>query len=266
VRVGSVGEEKTGSGIAGLAATWSGSTDPADPAVAFVHGAPDTGRSFLAAAERLSHVRVLTYDRRGYGRSLGAQPPPRSLGDHAADLLALLGDQPTTVVGHSFGSCVAMLAAIQRPDVIVSLGLWEPPLPWEDWWPERSRRSVAGILADPDPDAVGERLVRTVLGDAAWDELGPERQQRRRLEGRAFVEDARAQLTRQFDLADIHVPAVVAYGSDTWPWGVETTTRAATILGAELIEVQGSHHFGHVTHPAEFAAFTQRAMELAPPR
>jgi len=56
-----------------------------------------------------------------------------------------------------------------------------------------------------------------------------------------------------------------AYGSDTWPWGIETTTRAATILGAELIEVQGSHHFGHVTHPAEFAAFARRAIELAPP-
>src|SRR4029077_5232040 len=135
-----VGEQRAGSREVGLAASWSGSTDPADPAVAFVHGAPDTGRRFLPVAEHLSGVRGLTYDRRGYGRSLDVQPPPRSLGDHASDLLDLLGDRPTTVVAHSFGSCVAILAAIRRPDVIVSLGLWEPPLPWEDWWPERSRQ------------------------------------------------------------------------------------------------------------------------------
>jgi len=261
-----VGEQRTGSAGTGLVSTWSGSTDPDEPAVAFVHGAPDTGRSFQAAADHLDGVRVLTYDRRGYGRSLSAEPPPRSLGDHASDLLDLLGEEPTTVVAHSFGSCVAILAAIRRPDVIVSLGLWEPPLPWEDWWPERSRQSVARIVEDPDPEAVGERLVRTVLGDAAWEALGPERRQRRRLEGRAFVEDARAQLTRQFDLEDIQVPCVLARGSDTWPWMVETATRAATILDADLVVVQGAHHFGHVTHPAEFAAFARKAIAQAPAR
>jgi len=217
-------------------------------------------------AEHLRGVRVLTYDRRGYGRSLEAEPAARSLGDHASDLIDLLGDRPTTVVAHSFGSCVAMLAAIRRPDVVVSLGLWEPPLPWEDWWPERSRQSVARIVEDPNPEAVGERLVRTVLGDAAWDRLGPERQRRRRLEGRAFVEDARAQLTRQFDLEDIQVPCVLARGSDTWPWMMETATRAAAILDAELIVVQGAQHFGHVTHPLEFAAFARRAIDRAPSR
>jgi pimeloyl-ACP methyl ester carboxylesterase len=259
-----VAEERTSIAGDGVAAWWSGSTDPADPALAFVHGAPDTGRSFLPVAERLSGVRVLTYDRRGYGRSLDAEPPARSLGDHASDLLDLLEDRPTTVVAHSFGSCVAILAAIRRPDVIVSLGLWEPPLPWEDWWPERSRQSVAGIVKDPDPDAVGERLVRTVLGDAAWDKLGPERQQRRRREGRAFVEDARAQLTRQFDLEDIAVPCVLACGSDTWPWMTDTANRASAILGAELITVEGAQHFGHVSHPVQFAAFARRALDLAP--
>jgi pimeloyl-ACP methyl ester carboxylesterase len=228
-----------------------------------VHGAPDSGRSFARATDHLADLRVLTYDRRGYGRSVDVEPPPRSLGDHAADLIGLLDGRPATVVAHSFGCCVAMLAAVQRPDLVDSLGLWEPPVPWEDWWPERSRQRVASIIEDPDPDAVGERLVRTVLGDAAWERLDADGRRRRRAEGRAFLQDARAQLVRPFHLHEIRVPCMVAYGADTWAPMIESTRRVATSMAAEIVEVPGAGHFGHVTHPAEFAAFARRAVERA---
>jgi pimeloyl-ACP methyl ester carboxylesterase len=250
-----------------LAATWHGGDDPDRPVVAFVHGAPDTGRSFLPVVAHLDGLRLLTYDRRGYGRSIGAQPRARALDDHVADLVALLArDVPATVVAHSFGCCVAMLASVRHPELIASLALWEPPVPWEEWWPERSRQAVARIVEEPDPEAVGERLFRTVIGDAAWDRLDAAAQGRRRAEGLTFVEDARAQLTRQFDLRDVMSPCVVAHGSLTWAPMIETTRRVAKELGADLVEeveVAGAAHFGHVTHPAEFAALVTRAVRLA---
>ncbi len=247
-------------------AQWSGPDDRESPAVAFVHGAPDTGRSFLPVVERLPGVRALVYDRRGWGRSVDVTPPATSIGDHVDDLLALLDERagrPTTVVAHSFGCCIALLASIRRPDVVCSLGLWEPPVPWEDWWSARARERVASIAAAPSADAVGERLVRTVLGDATWDGLSDAARARRRAEGRAFITEAREQLVRPFHLEEITVPCVIAVGEGTWDHMADAARRISAIVGAELIVVPGAEHFGHVTHPDAFAELARRAMAAA---
>jgi pimeloyl-ACP methyl ester carboxylesterase len=241
-----------------LWSTWSGPAD-AD-VVAFVHGAPDTSRSFAPVVERLSGVRALTYDRRGWGRSVDVTPPAVSLDDHVDDLLALLDGRPATIVGHSFGCCVALLASIRRPAAVSALGLWEPPFPWEDWWPEAARRVVAEIVEEPDPEAVGERLVRRVLGDEAWEALSDAGRRRRRAEGRAFVEEAREQLVPQFHLGDVTVPCVVAVGSETWPYMLDATQFVASSLAAPLLRVPGAGHFGHVTHPEGFAELAASAV------
>jgi pimeloyl-ACP methyl ester carboxylesterase len=247
----------------GIWASWSGPTSDETRRVVFVHGAADTGRSFGPVIERLGDVRVLTYDRRGWGRSVAAVPPATAIGDHVEDLLGLLAGRPATVVAHSFGCCIALLASIRRPETIRSLGLWEPPLPWEEWWPQPARDVVARIVADPDPEAVGERLVRTVLGDRAWEQLGEATRRRRRAEGVAFVEEAREQLTRQFELEEVSVPCVIGRGAQTWPHMLDATRRVATVLRADLVEVAAADHFGHVSHPDEFATFARRAINLA---
>lgn len=96
----------------------------------------DTGvdTSMLAAAAGLfatSH-RVITYDRRGFGRTDVA--PPRSktyLRRHADDLATLareLGAMPATVVGWRWGALVALAAAAFHPTIVKSLVLFEPPI------------------------------------------------------------------------------------------------------------------------------------------
>ena len=45
------------------------------------------------------------------------------------------GERPATVVGHSYGGAVAMLAAVRRPDLVTALGLFEPSMQWAPWWP-----------------------------------------------------------------------------------------------------------------------------------
>jgi pimeloyl-ACP methyl ester carboxylesterase len=64
-------------------------------------------------------------DRRGFGAS-----PPRDGGvdfEPDADDVAGLLDEPSHLVGHSYGGVVTLLAAARRPDSVRSLTVIEPP-------------------------------------------------------------------------------------------------------------------------------------------
>ena len=74
-----------------------------------VHGAMDRNTSFARVAEALAPSPIVRYDRRGYGRSRPAGTGP--LAAHVDDLVAILGDDPAVVVGHSYGGLVALGAA-----------------------------------------------------------------------------------------------------------------------------------------------------------
>src|SRR4249919_2946681 len=98
-------------------------SDEADaPVIVLVHGVFDSCQSFEGVIEHLvpEHT-VLTYDRRQWGRSRDAAPAA-TLDDHADDLLAVLGDRRATVVGHSYGGTVSLLAAVRAPERIRALG------------------------------------------------------------------------------------------------------------------------------------------------
>ena len=55
---------------------------PDELPVVLVHGAPDRAKNFRPVMELLSDLPLITYDRRGYGRSVDAiaarSPPSRS--------------------------------------------------------------------------------------------------------------------------------------------------------------------------------------------
>jgi pimeloyl-ACP methyl ester carboxylesterase len=84
----------------------------------------------LQRRELASSYRLITYHRRGYGKStLG--PQPVSMADQAADAAALLnhlGVRSAHVVGHSYGGVVALQLAHDHPRLVHSLALLEPPL------------------------------------------------------------------------------------------------------------------------------------------
>ena len=136
-------------------------------------------------------------------------------------------------------------------------------MPWAEWWPDRARAVVARIA---DHGEVGETLVRTVLGDDAWDRLDEAAQERRRAEGRTFVEEAREQLIPHFWLTDISVPCVLGQGSETWLHIRDASRRIASELGAPLQVVPGAGHFGHLSHPEGFADLVRSAVGAAATR
>lgn len=236
------------------------------PTVVLVHGAPDRSGSFRTLLEHLADSRVVVYDRRGYGRSVKADPPTSML-DHAHDLLEIVErfEPPRVVVAHSFGSNPTMLAATLRPAAFDALGLWEPPLPWLDWWSQSTRDYNTAIAASDEPGQMIEDMYRRLLGDEAWEALPPEAQERRRSEGVAFQVDMGSELTAPFAFADVRVPALVGYGTKTSQEHIHGARwLAGQLPGGRAYVVKGAGHFAHQTHPEQFASFVRRASSLVP--
>lgn len=152
------------------------------PKIVLAHGSLDRGASFTRVLRRLTDLEVVTYDRRGYHHSRDMFPLATSLGDHVDDLLAVVGDGPAVVIGHSYGGDVALGAAIEDPTTVWSVGAYEPPIPWAPWWPSRRRTNFV-----EDPDAFAESFFRRVAGDKAWDRLSDQARRDRRADGPALV-------------------------------------------------------------------------------
>jgi pimeloyl-ACP methyl ester carboxylesterase len=100
--------------------------------VVLIHGAfiSDAFWPLLDERALVERHRVITYRRRGYGRSPRPKEPV-SLARQAADcrgLLGHLGIECAHVVGHSYGGAIVLELATETPDIVHSLGLLEPAL------------------------------------------------------------------------------------------------------------------------------------------
>jgi pimeloyl-ACP methyl ester carboxylesterase len=240
--------------------------------VVLVHGSLDDHRAWgRVAGEVVARHPVVTWDRRGHGRST-CPPGQGRISEDLADLVAVLEQvvsEPALVVGHSYGACVVMLLAAERPELTAGIVLHEPPL--------------FGLLAD-DPASSGlgrtaaqhiarasemiqageaEHGVRTFVDDVAF---GPGTW------ATVFDDDLRATCVSHADtwldqsrdperlrvqpalLVDYPHPVVLSHG-DSGP-----ATYAAVVrlfLGALpsvcLETIPGAGHAPHLTHPAEMA-------------
>jgi pimeloyl-ACP methyl ester carboxylesterase len=113
-------------GVSGMAVETLGQGDD----VVLVHGALSWGRDTFAAQLPLADQRRLhVVDRRGYAAA--GPPVPGEVGwpvdvPDLLDLLERLGG--AHVVGHSYGGVVALIAAGERPGLVRSLVVVEPPV------------------------------------------------------------------------------------------------------------------------------------------
>ncbi|HUY22193.1 MAG TPA: alpha/beta hydrolase [Acidimicrobiales bacterium] len=231
------------------------------PTVVLVHGSLDRGASFARVVRRLEGIHVVTYDRRGYHHSR-AMPLARSLAAHVADLVALVGDGPAVVVGHSYGGDVAIGAALEAPDAVRAVGAFEPPLPWMPWWPRRTASSITG----EDPATFAEGFFRRVVGDAGWDRLTDQARAARRADGPALVAEL-ADLRRHrspLDLSRLHAPLVLGRGGRSVPHHRRAIDALVELVpDADVVEIPGSAHGAPLSHPDAFAAFVRRVVERA---
>jgi pimeloyl-ACP methyl ester carboxylesterase len=220
------------------------------PVVLLIHGLTDSLESFAGVVEALTpdHT-VVTYDRRGWGRSRDDEPPT-SLADHAQDAISLLAGRRATVVGHSYGGVVAMMTAVLRPDLVASLAVFEPTVPFTDWWPDYDEMMQRSLGLTPMLKRWSEGVPRRTSEQRAADEL-------------SMARDFSFVVTAPFDFADITVPCLVGGSVDTTPWDYQSADRLSELLDADVVVFRDAGHTVHRTHAAEFADFTRRAVALA---
>ncbi|QXC62079.1 alpha/beta hydrolase [Aquihabitans sp. G128] len=235
----------------------------AGPVVVVVHGGMDRASSFGRVVRHLPGIEVVRYDRRGYGRSVEAGPT--DLDGHVADLLAIVGDRPTVVFGHSVGGVIALVAAERRPDAIRAVLAYEAPTPWAPWWPSRHRDPEQG-LGDPADEA--ERFMRRMVGDRIWDRLPARTRADRRAEGGALRADlASLDLDAPpVDLPSFPVPLVSAAGTASSWWHRRGSEElAAAVPTGTFVSVEGADHGVHLGQPARTADLVALARDLARP-
>ena len=102
------------------------------PPLLLIHGTGADAGAFDAVVGDLAQTyTVIAYDRRAFSRSKAKPHAPQNyLAAHGADaagLLRALGAGPAHVLGWSAGGLVGLALAMQHPELIKSLLLYEPP-------------------------------------------------------------------------------------------------------------------------------------------
>ena len=225
--------------------------DPDAPFVVLVHGLQDSSASFERVMQRLvPEYSVTTYDRRGWGRSLDATWAA-SFDDHVDDLVAVMDGRRGTVIGHSYGGAVGLVTASRRPDLVASLGVFEPSLSWTDFWPSRE------LIHEQ------RRTFEKGHGRAGLEGL-PRRTREQAVRELALVErevDLAERVT--LDFSDVTVPRLIGRGELSAPWRYEATDRLGEELDAELVVVGGAGHTAHRAQPDGFAEFVRLVVAMA---
>lgn len=183
--------------------------------------------------------------------------PVAGIARHVDDLLTVVGSEPAVLVGHSFGGLIALGAAAEAPALVEAVGVYEPPLAWCEWWPERQTVGPG--------DEAAEQFLRQVLGSKGWEALPESFKATRRREGAALAADFEAASTEgAVDFADVLSPVAVAHGSHSEPCFVRSAqTIAAAIHQSTLAVIQGAAHGVHLSHPAAFARWIRTVVSLA---
>jgi pimeloyl-ACP methyl ester carboxylesterase len=236
-------------------------SDGAGPAVVLVHGTiGDAGNWAMVAPLLAEHFRVISYDRRGRGRSSdGSQ---YCFASEVTDLIAVVesAQQPVHVVAHSFGALLALAAASEAH--ARSLLLYEPPIGLRRTHPLVT--SIERATAAGDWEAVATEFL--TLAGATGDEIATTRDSPTAW---ASVLNAAPTVSREIraiteggvaseaviDAARRRIPTRVVLGEltddDVFLDGFE---QLAARLSATRATLRGQRHLALLTAPEAFAA------------
>jgi pimeloyl-ACP methyl ester carboxylesterase len=141
---------------------------PHGPRVVLVHGDVFDSPAIFAAMEPLAaNHRLVLVNRRGFGASPAVEGEDFDV--DAGNLAEVLAEEPSHLVGHSYGGVVSLIAAAQVPGSVQSLAVFEPPafgLVADDPEVRRFIDTVQALLAaDPPADEFLRRFAVLVGAD-----------------------------------------------------------------------------------------------------
>jgi pimeloyl-ACP methyl ester carboxylesterase len=214
---------------------------------------------------------VLAYDRRGHGQSERA-PAVDNVGADVADLAALIESldlAPAHVVGLSAGGCIALHLATQRPDLVRSVAVHEPPLigllaadpeygPLM-WDVIAQIDAVVARIEEGDAEGGARLFVETLaLGRGAWDLIPPEWRHLMVDHAVTFlgdVRDPKLLFVNLTALAAKALPTLLTSGDQGPPWFAPIVDHLAAALShAGTYRFAGAGHLPMVTHADEYVA------------
>ena len=216
----------------------------------------------------LDGFRVIRPIRPGYGDS-PAPSEPASLAAQArpcGELLRRLGVHHAYWVGHSSSCCIGLQLALDDPDVVAGLVLFEPAKPSGPLREVAARAYVAPALAAAAPRRRRHRVRRV-----------PTWRRRRRLQGgypgtarNAGLADAERESAYFFadempalaawtfgpaEATRVAAPALLLHGGETRPWFRENVEILAAMLPKARTEMlPGLDHVAPLMRPAEIAS------------
>jgi pimeloyl-ACP methyl ester carboxylesterase len=249
-----------------LAFTDEGSGAP----IVFVHGGFTDHRIWAPqVAEFARSHRCIAIDQRYFGLSWQGSGPRYSLATHGQDLcrfMAKVCADPVHLVASSYGSAVALYAAVECPGLVKSLFLNEPSLAWivtdaADRALLASERSsmapVAQALADNDAPLAVRLFCDWTAFPGAFGTLPEEYQA-------IFLDNARtigphfaapAPTLLQAQIAALEMPVSFTVGEKTRPY-FRAMLRAAcqALPDATVTVIPGAHHGAPFENAAAFNA------------
>lgn len=237
------------------------------PGVVCLHANAGTSGQWRPLMELLApRFRVLAADTLGAGRSPD-WPRDRlvTLSDEATFLEPVFAEagEPFSLVGHSYGAAVALITALESPDRVSALVLYEPTLfsLLEEESPGQEAFLDIATVAEAagadvergDPHRAGERFIDYWMGSGSWESMSESRRapvaaSMRNVSGwaHALIRDpARLSAFRQLEIPVLYLVGELSPISSR---GVARLLTAA-LPQVEFVELKGLGHMAPLTDP-----------------
>jgi len=209
---------------------------------------------------------VFAYDLPGYGKDPqqdGTNAGLDALAEPVLDKIAKLGE-PVHLVGHSFGGGVAIKIALARPDLVVSLTLYEPAAFTLLEGPRQSDRSLldglkhvkstlTAAIAEGCPEKGMQAFVDFWNGNGAWEKMSEGlRHKLAQLAGTVARDFSAifAETLTTGDLAKLTMPTLLMMGMDSPAVAQRATAMLVEKMPrTELAMLPGLGHMAPVFAP-----------------
>ncbi len=238
------------------------------------HGSWTDGASWGPAVDLLAErYQVVVWDRRGHSHSQAGDGPGSRAQDAAdlAGLIELVSGEPVNVAGNSYGANVTLTLLTERPDLVATAAVHEPPL---FGLLEGTRGQALGselsvldadlavvrdlISSGGHRDAAEYFIEHVALGPGTWDRLPEAFRSLLEANARTYLDELADQTALSIDtaaLATTKVPLLLTHGTESPQLFPAVITELAQLVPAARVEVlEGAGHIPHATHPQHWIA------------